>query len=170
MPDVRVGVVVASTRAAAGEADDTTGPLIEQWIHDHGWQPDGPHVVADGLPVERALRELVAVGSALVVTTGGTGLSPDDETPERTRAVIDRDAPGIAERLRNAGLAQTPLAVLSRGIAGIAGRTLIVNLPGSRGGVRDGLAVLDEFVAHALAQLGHTSDDQRHPPREGTPA
>lgn len=170
MPDVRVGVIVASTGAAAGEADDTTGPMIEQWARDHGWEVDGPHVVADGHPVERTLRELVAAQSALVLTTGGTGLSPDDETPERTLAVIDREAPGIAERLRAAGVAQTPLAVLSRGVAGIAERTLIVNLPGSRGGVRDGLAVLDEFVVHALAQLGHTSDDQRHPPREGTSA
>ncbi|WP_293785041.1 molybdenum cofactor biosynthesis protein B [uncultured Aeromicrobium sp.] len=170
MIDLRVGVVVASTRAAEAKANDATGPMIEQWVSGHGWRIDGPHIVADGPPVERALRELVAAGSALVLTTGGTGLRPDDETPERTRAVVDHEVPGIAERLRNAGIDQTPLAVLSRGIAGVAERTLIVNLPGSPGGVRDGLAVLDEFVVHALAQLGHTPDDQRHPPREGTSA
>lgn len=128
-----------------------------------GLDVDGPQVVPDGDAVETALREAVAAGYALVVTTGGTGLTPTDRTPELTRRVLDREAPGIAEAVRAYGVAHgVPSAMLSRAVAGIAGRALIVNLPGSTGGVRDGLAVLADILDHALAQIvgsDHTPDD-----------
>lgn len=115
---------------------------------------DGPVVVADGEPVEAALRDAVASAYDLVVTTGGTGLTPSDLTPEMTARVVEREIPGVAEAIRAAGVAKgVPTAILSRGIAGQAGRTLVVNLPGSTGGVRDALEVLAAVVPHALDQI-----------------
>jgi molybdenum cofactor synthesis domain-containing protein len=114
---------------------------------------DGPQVVADGDPVEAALRDAVAAEYDVVVTTGGTGLTPTDLTPEMTRKVLDREIPGIADAIRQEGTASgVPSSVLSRGLAGLAGQTLIVNLPGSTGGVRDGMAVLSRVLAHAVDQ------------------
>jgi molybdenum cofactor synthesis domain-containing protein len=110
-------------------------------------------VVPDGEPVAAALREAVAAGEAVVLTSGGTGIHPNDRTPEVTRALLDHEVPGIAEALRTYGAARVPAAVLSRGVAGVAGRTLIVNLPGSAGGARDGLAVLGRLLDHAVDQL-----------------
>lgn len=159
------GIVVASTRAAAGERVDETGPVIAQWVHDHDFVVEGPHVVADGEPVGQALRTLIEAGCAVVITTGGTGFSPDDQTPEITSALIDRPAPDIAEAIRARGLASTPMAAISRGVAGIAGSTIIVNLAGSKNAVREGLEVLDEILLHALDQLGHRqpSPHEVHP-------
>ncbi|MFF9481256.1 molybdenum cofactor biosynthesis protein B [Streptomyces sp. NPDC014733] len=149
----RALVVTASNRAAAGVYPDRGGPLLVEGLTAMGFTVDGPRVVADGDPVEQALREAVAAGYDAVLTTGGTGISPTDRTPEATRAVLDRDIPGIPEALRAAGREAVPTAVLSRGLAGVAGTTLIVNLPGSTGGVRDGLAVLATLLPHAVDQI-----------------
>jgi len=148
------GVVVASNRAAAGVYDDTTGPLIVDFLTDLGFVVGVPQVVPDGDPVGEAISALVSAGARVVLTTGGTGLTPTDRTPEATRPRLDREVPGIAEAIRAAGVAAgVPSAVLSRGIAGVAGDCLVVNLPGSRGGVKDGLAVLRPWLVHAVEQV-----------------
>ena len=164
MSDRRAVVITASNRAAAGVYEDTGGPLIVTALREWGFEVGDPVVVPDGEPVEQALRSAVADGVAAVVTTGGTGISPTDETPERTRAVLTYEIPGLAEAIRAYGIAQgVPTAALSRGVAGVAGRTVIVNLPGSRGGVRDGLAVLRDVLPHAVDQVRGGD----HPRNEG---
>lgn len=145
-------VIVASTRAFQGSAPDTTGPEIRRWLEQHGFDTVGPDVVADGDPVGAALRVHLAGAPAIIITTGGTGVAPTDRTPEQTRPVLDLELPGIAEELRRRGAASTPTALLSRGLVGFAGETLVLNLPGSPGGVSDGLAVLDDVLAHLLEQ------------------
>ncbi|MFG1638994.1 molybdenum cofactor biosynthesis protein MoaE [Amycolatopsis sp. NPDC049252] len=146
-------VIVASNRAAKGIYEDKTGPVIVAWLADRGYDVPAPVVVEDGDPVGVALRAALADGVAVVLTTGGTGISPTDRTPDVTRAALDHELPGVADAIRAAGLPKVPTAVLSRGVAGVAGRTLIVNLPGSSGGVRDGLGVLDGILDHAVDQL-----------------
>jgi molybdenum cofactor synthesis domain-containing protein len=149
----RAFVLVASTRAASGAAEDRTGPVLRDWLTDAGWACE-VQVVSDGEPVGAALQGAVIAGFDLVVTTGGTGISPTDATPEMTAPLHDRELPGLADAVRRRGAdAGTPTAVLSRGLAGVAGRTLVVNLPGSPGAVRDGIAVLDGVLPHAIAQL-----------------
>jgi molybdenum cofactor synthesis domain-containing protein len=151
---MRATVIAASNRAAAGVYEDTTGPLIVTALEDAGFEVTGPVVVPDGEPVGRAIREAVDAGARAVVTTGGTGLTPTDLTPEVTRALLDREVPGIAEAIRAHGIAQgVPTAALSRGLAGVVGQTLVVNLPGSRGGVKDGLAVVVPVLRHAVEQI-----------------
>lgn len=152
---IRALVITASNRAAAGVYADVSGPVLAELLREADCDVSGPLVVPDGEPVQEALRDAVAAGYDVVVTTGGTGLTPGDLTPEMTRNVIDREIPGIAEAIRAAGVAAgVPAAMLSRGIAGLAGPTLIVNLPGSAGGVRDGMAVLSAVLAHAVDQAG----------------
>lgn len=150
----RALVVTASSRAAAGVYSDRGGPILVGGLVAMGFRTDGPVVVPDGAPVEQALREAVAAGYDVVLTTGGTGLTPTDRTPEATRAVLDVEIPGVAEAIRAYGITQgVPAAALSRGLAGRAGRTLVVNLPGSPGGCRDGIAVLSAVLPHAVRQV-----------------
>jgi molybdenum cofactor synthesis domain-containing protein len=150
----RALVVTASNRAAAGVYEDRGGPILADGLRAMGFEVDGPVVVPDGPPVVQALRDGVAAGYDVVLTTGGTGLTPTDRTPEATREVLDAEVPGIAEAIRAYGAAHgIPAAMLSRGLAGLAGRTLVVNLPGSPGGCRDGIAVLSEILPHAVEQV-----------------
>jgi molybdenum cofactor synthesis domain-containing protein len=151
---VRARVVTVSDRAHAGTYADRSGPLLTSALVDLGFVVDDVVVVPDDADlIEAALLDAVAAGVALAVTTGGTGLAPRDVTPEATRRVLEREVPGLAEAIRAAGRDAVPTAALSRGLAGTRGRTLVVNLPGSTGGVRDGVAVLAPVVGHAIAQI-----------------
>ena len=150
---IRALAITISNRAAAGVYADRSGPVLVRLLRAQGCEVDGPQLIADGDPVETALRDAVKAGYDVVITTGGTGLTPTDRTPEMTMRVIDREIPGIADAIRWEGAgAGVPSAMLSRGVAGLAGQTLIVNLPGSPGSVQDGMAALSRVLVHAVDQ------------------
>ena len=153
--DARAMVLTASNRAYAGVYEDRSGPVLADGLRELGFIVEGPHVRPDDVEeLEAVLRSAVDMDFDVILTTGGTGLSPTDVTPEATRAVLEREAPGIAEAVRRYGAENgVPTSVLSRGLAGTAARTLIVNLPGSTGGVRDALAVLGPLLPHVVSQL-----------------
>ncbi len=165
----RAQVVTVSDRAYGGVYPDRSGPLLVAGLAELGFAVGPAQVVPDDRErITAALRAAVADGIDLVVTTGGTGLGPRDITPEATGDVIERPIPGLAEALRAAGRDAVPAAVLSRGLAGTAAATLVVNLPGSTGGVRDGLGVLAGVVGHAVAQIRGTDDHTVVPGVAGT--
>jgi molybdenum cofactor biosynthesis protein B len=146
-------VVIASTRAAAGVYQDRCGPVIVDWLNERGIATPEPVVVPDGAPLTPAMGAAIADGVDVLLTSGGTGISPTDATPQITSALVDYQIPGLADAIRQAGLPKVPTSILSRGICGVAGRTLVINLPGSPGGVRDGLGVLATVIDHALDQI-----------------
>lgn len=152
---MRIAILTISDAGARGERADTSGDAVAAWVKTHQYTLVERDLVADDVVAIVACITRWADGKSvdLILTTGGTGLSPRDVTPEATRAVIEREAPGIAERLRALYLVSFPSAALSRGISGTRGRTLIVNLPGSPSGVRDSLAALDPIIEHAIAIL-----------------
>lgn len=156
-------VIVASNRAAEGVYADRAGPVIADWLAQRSYQVPDPVVVGDGEPVAQALREALAQDVRVVITTGGTGMSPTDRTPEMTAPLLEYELVGLADAVRDAGREKVPTAVLSRGLAGVAGGTVVVNLPGSTGGVRDGLAVLDDVLEHAVHQLAGGDHAQQGP-------
>ena len=146
-------MIVASNRAWAGVYADSSGPILVSGLRQLGFDVDDPVVVPDGEPVGEAIRSAVADGVEVVLTSGGTGITPTDKTPDVTRPILDYEIPGIAEAIRAYSRDRLPTANLSRGLAGVAGRTVVVNLPGSTGGAKDGLAVLGPVLAHAVEQL-----------------
>lgn len=153
-------IIIASTRASDGVYTDKCGPIIAEWLALNGFSAADPEVVADGNPVGEALRGALDDDVDVILTSGGTGISPTDTTPDQTVAVLDYMVPGLADAIRHSGLPEVPTSVLSRAVCGVAGKTLIVNLPGSPGGVRDGLGVLAAVLDHALDQIAGKDHDR----------
>lgn len=151
---MRAAILVVSSAVAAGRAEDRAGPVLARRAADAGADVTAVDAVSDDADaIERRLREHVDSGIEVVLTAGGSGLTPDDVTPDATRNVIERDAPGLAEALRAQSLRHTPMGALTRGIAGVAGRTLIVNLPGSPKAIEEVFPVLEPVLEHAVALI-----------------
>jgi len=151
---MHAAVITVSDRSSTGERPDASGPVAVQGLRDAGWSCDDPMIVPDGAaPVAAALRTAEDAGARLIVTSGGTGVGPRDATPEGTRQVIERELPGIMEELRRAGASDTPMALLTRGVAGVTGRALVVNLPGSPRGVASGMPLVLQVAGHVISQL-----------------
>ncbi len=151
---MKAAVITCSNRCAAGERADDSGALLEGWLAQSGHSVVARVVVPDDVDaIQGAIRDATGAGASVVLTTGGTGLTPTDVTPEAVRPMLEREVPGIAEALRQAAREKVPTAVLSRGVAGTIGATLVVTLPGSPGGVRDGIAVLTPLLDHVVDQL-----------------
>lgn len=166
---MRVGILTVSDACAAGQRDDASGRTLEIWARDAGHEVARRGVIPDdGVTITRTLLGWADGGAVdAILTTGGTGFGPRDVTPEATRPVLDREAPGLADRIRRHGEASTPFAVLSRGLAGARGSVFVANLPGSPGGVRDGLAVLGPMLPHVVALLRGGRPDHTPPGDEG---
>lgn len=160
---IRAAVVTVSDKGYSGEREDASGPLLAELLQEAGVEVVARTIVPDEpAQIQETLAHLVdELELDLVLTTGGTGFTPRDRTPEATRAVIDREAPGLAEVLRWEGYRRTPLAVLSRGIAGLRGRTLIVNLPGSPKAVREGMETLSPILPHAVRMARGVDTEHR---------
>ena len=154
-PSSTAAVIVVSTTAATDRSQDSTGMRIHTWLTEYGFEVPSVIYVADGQPVADAIRQQCNQGRQVIITTGGTGVSPDDLTPEMTEPLLDIEIPGLMEQLRRIGQQHTPYAILTRGVAGFSGSTFIMNLPGSRGGVEDGLTLLDSVITHLLEQRSH---------------
>jgi len=151
---MQAAILTVSTSVAAGTSEDLSGVALAELAREAGAEVLAQDVVADDrTAIEAWLREQVAADAQLVFTTGGTGLTPDDVTPEATRAVIERDAPGLAEAMRAESLKHTPMGILSRGVSGIAGRTLIVNFPGNPKAIRELFPVIAPVLGHAVGTL-----------------
>lgn len=160
-------VIIASTSAARGEAADTTGPILVDWMRTRGYDTPDAIVVRDGEPVGQALRTLLVdtpehERPRIIVTSGGTGLAPDDRTPEYTAELLERQSPGLIYAMWRKGLETTTSAVMSRGVAGVRGRSFVINFPGSKGGVKDGITVIDDLLEHIQTSIEDTTD---HGPR-----
>jgi molybdenum cofactor synthesis domain-containing protein len=157
---MNAAVLTVSDRVSRGAADDASGDLLEELLRADGHDVERRIVPDEADEIAAAIEELAASAS-VVLTTGGTGLAPRDVTPEATRTVLQREAPGIAEALRADSIAKTPHGLLSRGVAGVVGRSLVVNLPGSTGGCRDGYAVLRPALGHAVSLLADQATSHR---------
>ena len=157
---ITVGILTISDRASAGEREDASGPEIRKWAESLGFQVTDERITTDDIEaIQNALVEMSGKGIDLLLSTGGTGLSRRDNTPEATKAVLDKEAPGISEAIRAGSMKITPNGMLSRGVSGIRGKTIIINMPGSPKAVRESLEIIEQALPHAVKMLGGGQHD-----------